>query len=167
MIRSALLARFLAGCHSRGPACYSLHRYILLTAATVSASCTLSVDHCEPADGLELVRTVPSASGARSVRILRANGGATTSYGTVVCLVDPGGRTSFVASSERSQDVTAVWEGDTVVVTGLASGFPADRIDVADPGPLRFYPMDGSVGCGSSACPPHYRCEQSLCVLER
>ena len=73
-----------------------------------------------------------------------------TTYGTVVCLVGPDGRSSFVASSARSGNVTAVWEGDTLVVTGLAPGLPADRIDADDPGPPRLY-----------------RCEQQLCVLER
>lgn len=103
--------------------------------------------------------SLPSPDGRRIAMFIRANGGATTPIGAIICVEEAGTR-RMLAWSGRSGGPTMHWHSSTELdVDDLRRDEPSHRFDVSvEQPPLLLY-RDGSVGCSTAEpCSELYHC---------
>ena len=119
----------------------------------LTAFLALVVTGCEPASGVEVARA-PSPSGAVEAVLLESNGGATTSFGYGVFLVEAGAQvegppTATLYAAVRSDSAYGVnlqWEGDRTLALEYLSARHTDSAAPASPPggrPIRVIFRDG------------------------
>jgi hypothetical protein len=99
-------------------------RILVTTAIASIAACGSSrrSSDCVPDDVNVLISTIPN--GARTAVVFQTNGGATTSFGAVIC-VEERGRRRVVAVGYNSADVSAGWLSESMLRIDNLSYDPA------------------------------------------